>query len=128
MKPESLTTHGITVKVETMFISDQSSIEKKIFTFAYRISITNHTDDTIKLLRRKWIITDALGGKKIIEGEGVLGVQPVLSPGESHTYVSGTHFPTLIGKMEGTYTMLRYEELIDVKIPVFVMETPGILN
>lgn len=126
----SLTTAGITVQVETTFIEDQSSFEKNHFTYAYRITITNHSDLTVQLMRRRWVVTDGLGQVRVIEGEGVVGQQPVLAPREFHTYVSGTHFKTVVGKMEGAFIFRRLADGAEFEagIPVFVMEVPVLLN
>lgn len=129
-EPNSLTTAGITVEVATNFISDQSSAQNAHYAFAYRITIRNNSDYTVKLLRRKWILTDSLGEVRVVEGEGVVGQQPILAPGEEHVYVSGTQFSTPFGKMEGTYTMKRLLDLqeFEVGIPVFILEYPFVLN
>jgi len=126
----SRTTHNITVEVDTAFVPGQSSLKESMFTFAYKITITNHSPQPVQLLRRKWVITDGMGQVRIVEGAGVVGVQPVLHPGESHTYTSGTHFDTPIGKMEGAYTMkgIIDNRHFDVAIPEFVMEYPVVLN
>jgi ApaG protein len=126
----SRTTHNITVEVDTAFVPSQSSLKESMFTFAYKITITNHSPQPVQLLRRKWVITDGMGQVRIVEGAGVVGVQPVLHPGESHTYTSGTHFDTPIGKMEGAYTMkgIIDNRHFDVAIPEFVMEYPVVLN
>ncbi len=126
----SLTTSGITVKVETNFISEQTSAQNAHYSFAYRITIQNNSDYTVRLLSRKWILTDALGKVRTVEGEGVVGKQPVIAPGQSHVYVSGTNFPTPFGKMEGYYTMKRMldEQEFEVGIPVFILEYPFVLN
>lgn len=129
-EPNSKTTAGITVSVETSFLPEQSTVHKSHYAFAYRITILNESNYTVKLMRRRWVVTDALGEIRIVEGEGVVGQQPVIAPGESHTYLSGAHFSTPIGKMEGEYQMKRMldESEFSVAIPQFILEYPFVLN
>jgi ApaG protein len=96
----------------------------------YEITITNKGDYTVKLLKRHWDITDALGEKREVEGEGVVGETPTLEPNESFTYNSGCNFSTEIGKMSGHYTMQKLidRSSFDVAIPEFVMVLPARLN
>ena len=98
--------------------------------FAYRITITNESEYAVKLLRRHWNITDANGVVREVEGEGVVGQQPVIEPGASHQYVSGSAIKTEIGKMHGTYLMQRLidEVKFKVHIPEFQMVAPYKLN
>ena len=129
LSSESLVTEGIRISVQSMFVPEQSSANNNCYVFAYRISISNESDHTVKLMRRHWIITDAYGEKRIVEGDGVVGQQPVLLPGQAHTYVSGSVFKTPIGKMEGFYTMQKDgSEIIDVVIPTFYLMAPSTLN
>jgi len=131
-KPDmySRTTHDITVEVETAFIPRQSSLKDNYFFFAYRIHIQNHSEHTVKLLNRNWLITDGLGQVRNVEGIGVVGEQPIIPPGKSHVYTSGTNFPTPVGKMSGNYGMLRLTDKIEfnIEIPEFVMEFPVVMN
>ncbi|RZK16118.1 MAG: Co2+/Mg2+ efflux protein ApaG, partial [Hymenobacter sp.] len=83
------TTQGVTVTVTTNYLPDYSSPAQEHFVFAYRIDIRNNSEHTVKLLRRHWFISDANGTVREVEGEGVVGRQPVLEPGESHQYMSG---------------------------------------
>ena len=123
-------TQGICVSVRTAFIPEESSPRHHHFVFAYQINIENKSDFVVQLLSRKWIITDANGQKRIVKGDGVIGKQPVLAPGEMHEYVSGCDFSTPIGKMEGHYTMIRKHDNTEflVKIPAFSMAAPQVLN
>jgi len=98
--------------------------------FAYKIDIRNNSEYTVKLLRRHWHIHDANGVVREVEGEGVVGQQPVLEPGEAHQYVSGCNLKSGLGKMCGTYQM---ERLVDgrsfmVEIPEFTLVVPYRLN
>jgi len=126
----SLTTLGVTIEVETSFLPDQSSVDNNQFAFAYRITIKNESDFTVQLTHRKWEITDGIGSKRRVEGEGVVGFQPILAPGQQHTYISGCTFNTRIGKMEGCFKMLRVldNSTFDACIPSFILEDPSALN
>ncbi|MBC8048124.1 MAG: Co2+/Mg2+ efflux protein ApaG [Fimbriimonadaceae bacterium] len=122
------TTQGVKISVETFFQPDVSNAVE--FVFAYRITIENKSESTIKLLRRHWYIFDGIGIWREVEGEGVVGEQPVITPGGLHQYVSGCHLKASVGKMFGTYEMERQtdEFLFEVKIPEFLMITPFMLN
>ncbi len=98
--------------------------------FAYRIVIQNMSDDAIRLMRRKWLIFDSNGTQREVEGEGVVGVQPIIEPGETYQYVSGCNLKTEIGSMKGHYQMLRLndEVLFNVDIPEFELIVPYKLN
>ena len=121
---------GITISVETYYQPDYSNPVNSEFMFAYRITIQNRGDFTIKLLRRHWYITDVNIEKSEVEGDGVVGVQPVLEPGESHQYVSGCAIQSEFGKMYGTYLMERQIDgkIFEVKIPEFQLIAPFRLN
>jgi len=123
-------TNGIKISVETVYQDDYSNPASEHFTFAYRIHIENLSDDTIQLKRRQWFIFDSNGTQREVEGEGVVGQQPVLQPGEGHAYVSGCQLSTDMGSMSGNYLMQR---LIDhteftVEIPEFELIVPYRLN
>lgn len=123
-------TRGIKVSVETFFQSAQSNARIHQFVFAYRITIENKSDDTVCLRRRHWSIVDADGRKREVEGEGVVGEQPVIYPGKKYQYTSGCNLFYEIGKMYGNYQMenLNTSDFFDVKIPEFVMVAPFKLN
>ena len=119
-------TDGIKISVETFFQPDYSNPANNEFMFAYRITIENTNDFQVKLLRRYWKIYDSNGTTKEVEGEGVIGVQPVLNPGERYQYVSGCNLKTEIGKMHGSYlfeNMVTKKEF-SVLIPAFEMSVP----
>ncbi|GAB2535202.1 Co2+/Mg2+ efflux protein ApaG [Rufibacter soli] len=127
---DTKTTQGVTVNVTTNYLPDYSSPAQQHFVFAYKITIQNNSEFTVKLLRRHWHIFDSNNEIREVEGEGVVGQQPVLEPGESHQYVSGCNLKTSIGKMAGTYLM---ERLVDgkqfqVTIPEFTLIIPYKLN
>ncbi len=127
---DTKTTEGVKVTVTANYLPDYSSPVQQHYVFAYKIHIENKSEFTVKLLRRHWFIHDTTGVVREVEGEGVVGQQPVLEPGESHEYVSGCNLKTGIGKMRGTYLM---ERLVDSKqfrvtIPEFVLIVPYKLN
>lgn len=123
-------TEGVKISVETFYQEEYSQPLNNEFMFAYRITIENGSEHTVKLLRRHWYIFDSCGVTREVEGEGVVGLQPVIEPGKSHQYVSGSHLKTELGRMHGTYLM---ERLIDsrqfnVNIPEFQLVAPFKLN
>lgn len=124
------TTQGVTVSVTTNYLPDYSSPGQEHYVFAYKIDIRNDSEYTVKLLRRHWHIYDANGVVREVEGEGVVGQQPVLEPGDSHQYVSGCNLKTGLGKMRGTYQMERLADgrEFTVEIPEFTLVVPYRLN
>ena len=122
----SMISEGVEVSVETYYQQDYSNPMQSEYMFAYRIAIENHNSFPVKLHRRHWHIFDSNGTYREVEGEGVVGVQPVLSPGEKYQYVSGCNLRTEIGRMHGTYQMenLNSKSLFDVNIPPFEMFVP----
>jgi ApaG protein len=121
---------GIEVSVETFYQPDYSNPVSGEYIFAYRITIENHKTFAVKLHRRHWYIIDSNGTTREVEGEGVVGVQPVLQPSEKYQYVSGCNLRTEFGKMHGTYTMenLNNKSSFEVNIPVFEMIVPFKMN
>jgi ApaG protein len=117
----SAITQGIQVSVETTYQPDFSNPQQHHYVFTYKVRIDNKSNHTVQLLRRRWEIFDAAESRKIVEGEGVVGQQPILEPGESHTYVSGCNLKSGIGKMRGSFTLekLRDGQLWEVVIPEF---------
>jgi len=124
------TTQGVTVSVTTNYLPDYSSPQQEHYVFAYKIDIRNNSEYTVKLLRRHWYIHDANGAVREVEGEGVVGQQPVLEPGDAHQYVSGCNLKTGLGKMRGTYQMERVADgrVFTVDIPEFTLIVPFRLN
>lgn len=121
----SETTRAITVTVRPMFLEDQSSPNDAHFVWAYRVRIENRGSETVQLLRRHWRITDALGRVQEVKGAGVVGEQPVLKPGGSYEYTSGTPLTTPSGFMVGTYQMTTASgEEFDIAIPAFSLDSP----
>ena len=122
----SLISEGVEVNVETFYQQDYSNQMQSEYMFAYRIAIENHNSFPVKLHRRHWYIFDSTGSTREVEGEGVVGVQPVLSPGEKYQYVSGCNLRTEMGRMHGTYQMenLNNKKIFEVNIPAFEMFVP----
>ena len=129
-EPTTLITEGIRVTVRAAYIKEESNPRKNRYVFAYQINISNESRESVQLMRRKWLITDAYGRKRIVQGAGVIGRQPELAPGESHQYTSGCDFTTPLGKMEGFFFMIRINDGSDfrVRIPSFPLVKPEILN
>lgn len=122
-------TDGIEISVITEYQPLHSNPAQEYFLFSYRIRIENRSEDTVSLVSRKWYITDSSGEGRVVEGEGVIGVQPVIGPGEFYEYESACNFRTEMGKMHGYYTMLRSNgKKLLVNIPEFRMVVPYKLN
>lgn len=122
----SIISEGVQVSVDTFYQPDYSNPLQSEFMFAYRITLENHNPFPIKLHRRNWQIFDSNGTHREVEGEGVVGVQPILKPGETYQYVSGCNLRTEMGKMKGTYQMenLNSKQMFEVYIPAFEMIVP----
>ncbi len=123
-------TAGVKVTVKTEYQPSYSNPYQEHFVFTYRIRIENNSENTVQLLRRQWFIFDTNGTVKEVEGDGVIGQQPILESGEVHEYISGCHLKTSIGKMMGSYLM---EKIVDgrqfhVEIPEFNLIAPFRLN
>jgi ApaG protein len=119
-------THDILVRVRSFFLEDESSPEESRYVWAYRVAVENHGQATVQLLRRSWEITDATGHTQHVHGEGVVGEQPVLAPGQAFEYVSGTPLPTPSGFMTGAYHLVEQGSgtQFDVQIPSFSLDSP----
>ncbi|MQX36293.1 Co2+/Mg2+ efflux protein ApaG [Roseospira navarrensis] len=122
----SATTHDVRVTVAPLFLENQSEPDEGHFVWAYQVTIGNESTATIQLMRRHWIITDAHGHVQEVEGPGVVGLQPVLPPGEVFEYTSGCPLSTASGFMEGTYKMRWPDtnEMFEVRIPAFSLDSP----
>ncbi|MEM6522969.1 MAG: Co2+/Mg2+ efflux protein ApaG [Bacteroidota bacterium] len=123
-------TKGVKVSVETEYQPSYSSPSQYHYVFTYRITIENQSENTIQLLRRHWLINDAALLPREVDGEGVVGQQPILEPGQYHQYVSGCNLKSGIGKMGGSYLMERIVDgkKFEVTIPEFTMVAPFKLN
>jgi ApaG protein len=119
----------IEVAVKTHYIDAQSAPEQSRYVFAYTVTIRNTGRLAAKLLTRHWIINDANGNVQEVHGEGVVGEQPYLRPGESFEYTSGTVIETPVGSMEGSYQMLTDDGVpFDADIPAFTLSRPNALH
>lgn len=123
-------TQGVKISVETIYQDEHSNPANGHFMFAYRIEIENMSDYAIQLMRRQWFIFNSNGTVRQVDGEGVVGVQPVIEPGKSHAYVSGCNLKTDMGSMRGHYSMTRLvdETSFNVDIPEFQLIVPYKLN
>lgn len=123
-------TEGIKISVNTEYQPEYSNPFNLHYVFAYKILIENNSEHTVQLLRRKWYIYDSDGSIREVEGEGVVGQQPILEPGEVHQYVSGCNLKSSMGKMKGFYTMERTmdSKTFNVTIPEFTLIPPFKLN
>jgi len=121
--------HKIRVDVETNYVEEQSDPKERRFVFAYTITLRNEGQMPAKLLTRHWIITDADGKVQEVRGDGVVGEQPHLKPGQGFRYSSGTMIATPVGAMQGSYQMVSDDgERFDAPIPPFRLAMPGILQ
>lgn len=121
----SHTSQDIRITVEPYYLDDQSSPSDDHYVWAYHVKIENVGEATVQLINRYWRITDANGQIQEVRGSGVVGEQPVLDPGESFEYTSGTPLGTPSGIMVGTYEMeTRSGERFDVEIPAFSLDSP----
>jgi len=118
-------TRQIEVTVEPNFLPGRSSVERREYFWSYTIVITNTGDETVQLRTRHWIIIDASGRKQEVRGEGVIGEQPVLAPGERFEYTSGVPLQTTSGFMTGRYQMVSESgELFEIEVPTFSLDSP----
>src|SRR5579863_5739104 len=124
--PYMSNTRGIAVSVEPTYLETRSSPDSSQYFWAYRVIIQNHGRETVQLLSRHWMITNARGELKEVKGPGVVGEQPVLKPGESHQYMSGVPLDTPSGLMGGAYQMeTESGERFDIEIPTFSLDCPN---
>jgi ApaG protein len=121
---------GVQISVETFYQADYSNPINHEFMFAYRITIENHNNFSVKLLRRQWYIFDSTGQYREVEGEGVVGIQPVIEPNKQFQYVSGCNLRTEMGRMYGNYLMENEntKTTFHVPIPAFEMIVPLKMN
>ena len=122
-------TNDIEVHVKTEYLLERSSPEEDRYAFAYHITITNNRDHRAQLMNRHWVITDGNQNVQVVEGEGVVGQQPLILPGESFQYTSGTILETAVGSMHGYYEMVDNEgTLFKATIPPFTLALPNHLH
>ena len=121
----SAITREIRVQVEPIYLDDQSEPDSSQYVWAYRVQIENEGTETVQLLTRYWHITDGMGRVQEVRGAGVVDEQPVLNPGESYEYTSGTPLPTPSGIMKGSYQMRTPSgEKFDIEVPAFSLDCP----
>lgn len=122
-------TRNIRIQVQSRYLPERSAPPRNQWFFAYRIRIANEGDETIQLLTRHWVITDATGHVEEVNGDGVVGEQPAIEPGHAFEYTSGCPLTTPFGSMHGEYQMINpLGEQFDVTIPAFVLRVPGTMN
>jgi len=126
MTPYTAITRGLRVNVRAFYLNDQSDPSEGRYVWAYKVEIVNEGNETVQLMQRTWLITDGQGRTLRVHGDGVVGEQPTLEPGESFDYTSGTPLPTPSGFMRGVYHMQVTEtgELFDVLVPPFSLDSP----
>ena len=119
------TTLGVLVRVTPTFLSAQSQPDEGQYIWAYTVEIENRGAETVRLVSRHWVITDAMNRVEEVRGPGVVGEQPTLAPGESFQYTSGCPLPTPSGAMRGAYQMItKSGETFDAEIPEFSLHLP----
>lgn len=123
-------TNGVKVSVESFYQPEYSNPITHEFMFAYRITIKNDNSFPVRLLRRQWYIFDSNASHREVEGDGVVGVQPLIKPGEQYQYVSGCNLKTEYGKMHGFYVLENFNSKLQfqVNIPTFEMVVPFKMN
>ncbi len=125
--PHAARTEDVIVRVSVSFLPEQSELEKERWFWAYHIRIENCGDAPVQLVTRHWLITDGNGRQQEVEGEGVVGEQPMIAPGESFDYVSGCPLATANGEMEGCYRMIRTDGTeFEAEIPRFPLAGPAV--
>lgn len=117
-------THDVKIQVRPIFMETESDLITGKYVFAYFITIENLSDEKIQLLRRHWEINDSAGESYVVDGDGVVGRQPIITPRRSHSYNSYCVLKSMVGSMEGYYEMMRPNgEIIQVKIPKFLLRS-----
>ncbi len=125
--PHAAETRGVIVRVSVSYLPEQSEPSRGRWFWAYHIRIENDSAMTVQLLTRHWVITDGRGARHTVEGEGVVGEQPLIAPGGSFDYVSGCPLATPTGNMQGNYRMIGEDgSTFDVAIPKFALLAPAV--
>jgi|SRR5690606_2850213 len=121
---------GVRISIETFYQAEYSNPVAEEYTFAYRITLENNNSFPVKLLRRHWYIFDSNADHREVEGEGVIGIQPVINPSEKYQYVSGCNLKSEMGRMHGMYFMENFnnKKTFIINIPPFEMVAPFKLN
>jgi len=127
--PHAATTRGVTVRVSVTYLPEQSEPARGRWFWAYHIRLENEGTQAVQLLTRHWVITDGRGARHSVEGEGVVGEQPLIAPGASFDYVSGCPLATPNGAMQGSYRMVAADgEMFDADIPRFLLHAPAVTS
>lgn len=120
---------AVHVSVDSFYLGAQSDPAEQRYVFAYCVNITNNSPNKVQLLRRYWQITDGNGKQTEVRGDGVIGVQPELKPGETYSYTSGAVLETPVGTMQGYYEMIdASQHAFQASIPLFRLAIPNVLN
>jgi ApaG protein len=121
--------YDVAVSSQTLYVAEQSDEENGRFVFAYTITIRNQGSVPAQLVSRHWIITDGRNQVQEVRGLGVVGAQPLIKPGESYEYTSGTAIATAVGTMKGSYQMVAEDGThFDAAIPEFTLSVPRVLH
>jgi ApaG protein len=121
--------HEIKISAQPQYLTEQSEPARNRYVFAYTVTIENAGTVPAQLVSRHWIITDAMGQVQEVRGEGVVGEQPLLAPGERFQYTSGAVLETPVGTMQGSYQMVADDgERFDAQIPLFRLAVPNVLH
>ena len=124
-QPYVAETEGVIVRVRPSYLAGQSDPDEGRWVWAYQVEIENRGERAVQLMARRWIITDATGRTQEVRGEGVVGEQPTLGPGERFQYTSGVPLPTSSGFMTGRYQMVTDRgERFEIDIPTFSLDSP----
>lgn len=122
-------TNNVQVTVSSKFVTELNDHGKPLFVFSYTVNIANKSEQTVKLMSRYWLITDGEGEEIEVSGDGVIGQQPVIAPGESYQYSSGCHLNTPFGTMQGHYIMSsKTNNALKIAIPLFQLAQPFCVN
>lgn len=125
MERYSKTTQGICISVRPVYLDEQSEPAAQHYVWAYQVRIENQSQTTVQLINRHWKITDANGSLQEVRGPGVVGEQPVLEPGDSYEYTSGTPLGTPSGVMHGWYEMESDDgQRFQAEVPMFSLDSP----
>lgn len=120
-------TRGVVVRVSVSYLPEQSEPDRGRWFWAYHIRLENEGDIAVQLMTRHWVITDGRGARHSVEGEGVVGEQPLIQPGASFDYVSGCPLTTPTGSMQGSYQMIGEDGVsFDAEIPKFALIAPAV--
>jgi ApaG protein len=123
-------TKGIKISVTTQYEGYLGHEHTSSYAFSYTVTIENNSKDTVQLISRYWNIKDALNSTQVVTGQGVIGIKPVLEPGEIHTYSSGCMLLAPLGAMNGAYTMINFSNktAFKVEIPSFKLHAEFVMN